>query len=83
MRHLCHAVALQVVAASVTPGEFRADLLDKLAALNRNLADLGATPTFRMDAARALDVPHLQAAVDLTAEDLLKIQRVLSEGGGA
>ena len=54
---------------------YREDLLLKLAALNRNLRDRGSTPLFRLDAAKAFDVPQLQAAVDLTAEELLKVAR--------
>jgi hypothetical protein len=79
VRHLCHALAVQAVAAPVTAVEFRVDLLQKLDALNKNLADLGATRLFRMEAARAFDVPQLQAAVDLTAEELLRVSRLIHE----
>ena len=59
---------------------YREDLLLKLAALNpAACADRGSTPLFRLDAANAFDVPQLQAAVDLTAEELLRVARTVGE----
>jgi hypothetical protein len=64
----------------VTPRE---RLLKHLRALNKELKKDGVSPLFANKAAEAFAYTQLQAAVDMTAEELLKVQRVLSEGGGA
>ncbi len=67
--------------ALVTPAEER--LLDRLRRLNDGLAEWGCTPLFRDRVAEALDYCHLQVAVDLTEVELIRVTRVLQEGGGA
>jgi hypothetical protein len=55
----------------------RAALLGELAALNRNLARLGASPLVDAEGAEALTDGQLADAVRLTGEHLLTLGRAL------
>ena len=55
----------------------RAELLDRLAVLNRALARQGAAPIVTGDEAQALPADNLQTVVHLTADRVVTVARAL------